>query len=135
MAAHFSDLKVSDSQITEILLVGDEVRLTLRDRQGRRKVIKFEGVVGVEAIGATGVDLSHAGESSDDPCIRKACEHAGVPLKGHRSFTLTWAWTNEPVLRIIARGFHIHPDLHDSRPSANKDSKTDTADATQIVSP
>jgi hypothetical protein len=69
--------------------------------------VTFEDVVGVEGLGAIGVDLSHPGESTDDPMIQRACRQANESPDGYHCFSLFSAWTDEPILRIVARRFVV----------------------------
>jgi hypothetical protein len=107
MPTAFSELRVSDGRVTEIVIRGGEVLVHLRDWQERAVAVTFEEVIGFEGLGAIDVDLSHAGESTDDPMIQRACREANESPDGYRCFSLFSAWTDEPILRIAARRFVV----------------------------
>lgn len=106
--SRFRDGNVGDGRITGIVIRGDEALVHLQDGQERAVVLNFAGVVGFEAIGAIGTDLSHAGELPDDPMIPRACHAAGEPADGLHCFTMFSAWSDEPILKIIAGSFAIN---------------------------
>jgi hypothetical protein len=107
MPTSFSELRVSDGRVTEIVIRAGEVLVHLQDWQERAVVVTFEDVVGFEGLGAIDVDLSHAGESTDDPMIQRACRGANESPNGYRCFSPFSAWTGEPILRIAARRFVV----------------------------
>jgi hypothetical protein len=102
MPTAFNDLKVSDGRITVILIRGDEAIVNLLDWQERYVAVTFDDVIGIGELGAIGVDLSHE-ESADDPLILKACRMANEQPASYRCFVFYSGWTNEPLLRVVAR--------------------------------
>jgi hypothetical protein len=107
MPTAFSELRVSDGRVTAIVIRRGEVLVHLQDWQERALAVTFEDVVGFEGLAAIDVDLSHAGESTHDPTIQRACREANESPEGYRCFCLFSAWTDEPILRIVARRFVV----------------------------
>jgi hypothetical protein len=105
MPTAFNELRVGDGRVTEIVIRRGGVLVHLQDWQERAVAVTFEDVVGFEGLAAIDVDLSHAGESTDDPMIQRACRQANESQEGYRCFCLFSAWTDEPILRIVARRF------------------------------
>jgi len=107
MPTSFSELRVSDGRVTEIVIRAGVVVVHLQDWQERAVAVTFEDVIGFEGLGAIDVDLSHAGESTDDPMIQRACREANAAPDGYRCFSLFSAWTGETILRIAARRYVV----------------------------
>ncbi len=103
MTTAFSGLKLSDGRVTEVVIRRGELLVRLQDWRDRALAVTFEDVIGFEGLGAIDADLSHAGESTDDPLIRGACRQADESPEGYHCFSLFSAWTDEPILRIVAR--------------------------------
>ena len=72
MPTSFGELRVSDGRVTGIVIRAGVVLVHLQDWQKRAVAVTFEEVVGFDGLGAIDVDLSHAGESADDPMIQRA---------------------------------------------------------------
>ena len=75
----------------------------LQDWQDYHITVTFNDVIAFEVTGAIDADLSHAQDSLEDPWILKACSHANESPGGYHCFSLISAWTDEPLLRIVAR--------------------------------
>jgi hypothetical protein len=99
----FRDLRISDGEVTEVVIRGGGVVVRLQDWQGHLIAVTFDDVIAFEGIAAIGVDLSHVLESADDPLIQTACRQEGESPEGYFCFSLISAWTDEPLLKIVAR--------------------------------
>jgi hypothetical protein len=103
MATAFRDLKISDGRVTEVVIRAEGVLVRLRDWQGHLVVVTFDDVIAFEGTGAIDADLSHAQDSTEDPLIQQASSQANESPEGYRCFSLISAWTEEPLLKIVAR--------------------------------
>lgn len=103
MIAAFRDLRVSDGHVTEVVIRGGGMIVRLRDWRDHLVAITFDDVIVFEGLGTIHADLSHTRESTDDPLIQTACRQANESPEGYRCYALISAWTNEPLLKIVAR--------------------------------
>jgi hypothetical protein len=103
MTTAFRDLRISDGRVTEVVIREGGALVRLRDWQDHLVAVTFDDVIAFEGIGAMDADLSHAQDSTEDPLIRKATGQANESPEGYRCFSLISAWTDEPLLKIVAR--------------------------------
>src|SRR4051794_1674834 len=105
MRVEFSGENVSDGQILRIDIARNELRLELRDWEGKCKILTFLHVLAIESIGITNADLSHAATLENDEFMKRACLQAGESEGDYRCFALFSAWGEGPILRIVARSY------------------------------
>ncbi|WP_144030225.1 hypothetical protein [Burkholderia sp. AU6039] len=67
----------------------------------------FHAVLGMKAISPEGQDLSHLAESKGGGYLVATCEAAEEPVDGYREFGFISAWTDEPLLTIIANDVQV----------------------------
>lgn len=103
MTTAFRDLRVSDGRVTEVVIRAGGVLVRLQDWQDHLVAVTFDDVIAFAGLGAIDADLSHVRDSTDDPLIQTACGQANEPPEGYRCFSLISAWTDEPLLKIVAR--------------------------------
>lgn len=103
MVTAFRDLRISDGRVTEIVIRVGGVLVRLRDWQDQLVAVTFDDVIAFEGTGAIDVDLSHTEDSTEDPLIQSASGQANESPEGYRCFSLISAWTDEPLLKIVAR--------------------------------
>ena len=117
MRKSFALLHLADAQVLRLLAVTSDLKVVYRDWQEKLFLLTFNDLVGFEAFGVEGEDISHGTESTDDPFIEKAVEYARDSAEGVNSYVIWSASSDHPILRVAARNFEVTPwpgdsDLH-----------------------
>ena len=102
----FAKIPLSDAQILELSFDKD-LCVRLKDWEERIFTLVFEDVVGMEFFGIVGEDLSHGTVDSTDPLIERASLASEEPVEGLLCFALWSAWSENRVVRIVARNFKV----------------------------
>src|SRR4051794_9458892 len=104
MADELSSISLADATITRVD-AGDAatVRVDVRDWREAAVRLVFHDLIGVEALGAVGAELSGAGAVEGDPFLDRSCAAAGESPAGFRCFAFNSAWDDAPVLKIVAK--------------------------------
>ena|SRR5258705_13665549 len=102
----FAKIPLSDAQILELYFVKD-LCVRLKDWEERIFTLVFEDVAGMECFGIVGEDLSHGTVDSTDPLIERASLASEERVEGLWCFALWSAWSENRVIRIVARSFKV----------------------------
>jgi hypothetical protein len=112
MEQSFTDYRLDDATITMLTMHDADVRLTVRDWKDEIHTLVFEDVLGVETMGFLDSDLSHGEELSDDGFLNRCCQIHEESSGEFRCFRFYSAWSDTPILRIVARRFgEASPDV------------------------
>jgi len=103
MGIAFEDLILSDARVTEVVIRAGGLIVRLRDWQDRPVAITFDDVIAFEGSGPIDDELSHPQIRTEDPLIEQASSRGGESPMNYRCFTLISAWTEQAVLKIVAR--------------------------------
>lgn len=95
------EIFVADAQIESFSYREGRLAVLIRADSGIFEVI-FGTVLGMKAIASEGQDLSHLAESKGGAYLISTCETAEEPADGFREFSFISAWTDEPLLTVIA---------------------------------
>ena len=104
----FSRLHLADAEVVSLFAKAGDLEVVYRDWREQTFVLTFRDVVGFEAFGVEGEDLSHGTESAEDPFIAKAVEYARDSIEGLTSYVL-WSASDQPILRVAAQRFTVEP--------------------------
>ena len=96
-----SEIFVADAQIESFSYREGRLAVLIQADSGMFEVI-FDTVLGMKAISPEGQDLSHLEESRGGAHLIATCETAEEPADGFREFSFISAWTDEPLLTVIA---------------------------------
>lgn len=96
-----SEILVADAQIESFSYGGGRLRVLIRADGGALEVI-FHTVLGMKAVSPEGQDLSHLAESTESMYLSETCEAAEEPANGFKEFSFISAWTDEPILTVVA---------------------------------
>jgi hypothetical protein len=107
MPSDFAGLHLADGTITKLCLGDGDLRIFFCNWREEEQVFLFQEVLGVEAFGATNVDLSHGTVAQQDPFLERSCALAEESPDAFRCFAFFSAWSEDPILKIVARSFSI----------------------------
>ncbi|WP_157660511.1 hypothetical protein [Burkholderia ubonensis] len=96
-----SEISVADAQIESFSYRGGRLAVVIRADSGTFEVI-FDTVLGMKVISPEGQDLSHLAEGKGGDYLIATCEAAEEPVDGFREFSFISAWTDEPLLTVVA---------------------------------
>jgi hypothetical protein len=106
MEQSFTEYRLDDATITMLTMHDADVRLTVRDWKDEIHILVFEDVLGVETMGFLNSDLSHGEELSDDGFLNRCCQiHHEETSSDFHCFAFYSAWSDTPILKIVARRF------------------------------
>ncbi|RQH01652.1 hypothetical protein [Paraburkholderia dinghuensis] len=97
-----SAILVADAQIESYSYKGGRLTVLIRSDGGAFEVV-FHTVLGMKAVSPEGQDLSHLVESTEkSPYLVAICDAAEEPIDGFKEFSFISAWTDEPLLTVVA---------------------------------
>ena len=105
MMSGFEDRRLADGSITKLCMENANVRVYLRNWREEVEVLVFNDTIGLEAHGVANASLSHGTETTDDPLLDQSCIVCEDDPKNFRCFSFFSAWTDLPILKIVARSF------------------------------
>lgn len=112
MATSFSEYRLDDATITKLTVEAAIVRLKVRNWQEEMHDLVFEDVVGIESMSFINSSLSHGEDLATDDFLNRCCAIAEENPMEFRCFAFYSAWSDLPILKIVARGFRvISPDI------------------------
>lgn len=103
----FKKLNLADGQVIKFSSLESQFCVDCLDWQGETITLIFDGSVGLELFDIVGEDLSHAEITLDDPFIERSSRIARDNIEGLMCFSLWSAWSNEPIMRIVARSVTV----------------------------
>lgn len=101
------DLKLADGRITKVSIDGSSARVMIQDWREESLILVFHDLVGFEGQAPIHDDLSHGTETKDDPFLEKSCLACEEDPREFRSFLIFSAWTDAPLLKVVARSFEL----------------------------
>jgi hypothetical protein len=105
MMGGFNEQRLADGSITKLCVENTNVRVSMRNWREEEEILVFNDAIGLEAYGIANASLSHGAESTDDPLLGRSCVVCEEDPKDFRCFTFFSAWTDTPILKIVARSF------------------------------
>ena len=102
-----SEILVADGQIEAFSYQGNSLAVSVKTDHGAFDVI-FHRVLGMKAFSPEEQDLSHLAESSASSFLSEVCIAVEEPVGGFREFSFISAWTDEPLLTVIADDVQVH---------------------------
>jgi len=106
----FAKLPFADGKVLRLSLDGGEICAHCLDWQNRAFCVRFSDVIGYEVFSIEGEDLSHGTVNSTDPFIKRASKVAQDDEEGLWCFAVWSAWSDEALMRVVARGFRVEMD-------------------------
>lgn len=100
-----SELNLSDAQVIGLHSRGRSVSVQIQDWQEQTFHLEFSEALAIEAIGVAGEDLSHLSSDGNDPFLHRVCDAMEEEPAGFSCFQFWSAWSDEPVMRIVAKSF------------------------------
>ncbi|KER66349.1 hypothetical protein HR51_39610 [Burkholderia cepacia] len=95
------EIFIADAQIQSFTYQDGGLAVLVRADGGLFKVV-FHRVLGMKALSPEGQDLSHLAESKEGAYLFAICEAAEELADGFREFSFVSAWTDEPLLTVVA---------------------------------
>ncbi|MCA8298432.1 hypothetical protein LGN19_32045 [Burkholderia sp. AU30198] len=95
------EIFVADTQIQSFSYQDGRLTVLIRADGGMFEVI-FHKVLGVKALSPEGQDLSHLAERKEGSYLFALCEAAEELANDFREFSFVSAWTDEPLLTVVA---------------------------------
>jgi hypothetical protein len=115
----FCEYRLDDATITKLTVENADLRLFVRNWRDELDVLVFDDVIGVESLSFINSCLSHGNESTDDEFLNRCCSIGNEAPSEFRCFQFYSAWSDTPILRIVARSFgvsHSEPSTKPIRP-------------------
>lgn len=103
----FSRLHFADAEVVSLLAESRDLQVVYRDWQKKTFTLTFTEVLGFEAFGVEGEDLSHGTESVEDPFLHRVGQHSRDSVVGSRCYVLWSASSDLPILRVVAKDFTV----------------------------
>lgn len=104
----FAKCRLADAEITDVVVVGDELHVAYRDWREQKCVLMFKDVAGYQWFSPEGKPLSHGSVELDDPFLNLACDMAD---EGHaedfKVFSFISVWSEAKILRVVAKGVEL----------------------------
>jgi len=101
----FDERRLADGIITKLSMEDGNVQVSMRNWREENDVLTFNDVIGLEAYGIENDSLSHGTETADDPLVERSCKFCEEDPAGFRCYSFFSAWTDAPILKIVARTF------------------------------
>lgn len=95
------EIIVADGQIEAFSYRGNFLTVSVKTDEGSIDVI-FHDVLGMKALSPDGQDLSHLAENCASSFLYEVCVAAEEPVDGFKEFSFISAWTNEPLIIVVA---------------------------------
>ncbi|WP_174935049.1 hypothetical protein [Burkholderia lata] len=95
------EIFVADTQIQSFSYQDGRLTVFIRADGGMLEV-NFHKVLGMKAVSPEGQDLSHLAESKEGAYLLAICEAAEELADGFTEFSFVSAWTDEPLLTVVA---------------------------------
>ncbi|NML31662.1 hypothetical protein [Paraburkholderia antibiotica] len=96
-----SEVLVADAQIESFAYEGGRLTVFIRTDGGAFEVV-FHTVLSMKTVSPEGQDLSRLAESTESMYLSETCEAAEEPPNGFKEFSFISAWTDEPILTVVA---------------------------------
>ncbi|WP_250527508.1 hypothetical protein [Caballeronia sp. GAWG2-1] len=96
-----SEILVADAQIESFAYEDGRLMVLIRTDGGAFEVV-FHTVLGMKTVSPERQDLSHLAESTESMYLSETCEAAEEPATGFKEFSFISAWTDEPILTVVA---------------------------------
>ncbi|WP_321845469.1 hypothetical protein [Paraburkholderia bannensis] len=96
-----SEIFVADAQIKSFFYDGGRLTVVMQT-DGRIFEIIFLTVLGMKVVSPEGQDLSHLAEIEKSPYLFDTCKAVEEPESGFKEYSFISAWTDEPLLTVIA---------------------------------
>ena len=96
------EFDLSDAVISKLVVGAGRVELHVKDWQEVEHVVVFDDVLLLEDHGVVGKDISHMSSSATDELVNISCERAEEEPGGYRCFSFFGAWSERPVLVVVA---------------------------------
>lgn len=96
-----SEIRIADAQIESFSYTGGRLTVTVRTDGGAFD-IGFVNVIGMKTISPEAQDLSHLAECSESSYLSETCKAAEELSGGFREYAFISAWTDEPLLTVVA---------------------------------
>jgi hypothetical protein len=114
MNSNFADYRVDDGYIQKLCIVDGNAQVYLLNWREEREIIIFQDVIGLEAYSFTNTSLSHVAEISSDSLLERSTSIEGIQPTEFRCYAFFSAWTNLPILKIVARSFIVKKETSDN---------------------
>lgn len=101
----FGEQRFADATIEKVCVFDGCVRVSVRNWRGEEETIIFKDAIGLAGHGIANAELSHGTETTNDPLMVQCCVACEEDLENFRCFSFFSAWTDAPILKIIARSF------------------------------
>lgn len=105
MAIGFTDFRLDDAVITKLTIEGAATRVTVKTWREEQETLVFDDALGIECIAVMNESIHHGVESTDDEFFKRCCAEAKESASEFRCFIFVSAWTNAPILKVVARSF------------------------------
>jgi len=103
---NFKECQLADAEILSVKIFQDSVEVTYKDWKENTEILTFTGAISCLAISPLGESLSHGTVETDDKFLVESCNAADESnYSDFVVFSLVSAWTELPVLKIVARGY------------------------------
>ena len=96
-----NEIHIADAQIESFSYSGGRLKVAVQT-DGSRFEIVFVNVLGMKAVSPEGQDLSHLAEHTESSYLSKTCEAAEEPSNGYKEYVVISAWTDQPLLTVVA---------------------------------
>lgn len=103
MQGDFAKIRLNDGYITNLVIVDNEVRVTIRNWREGSEVLVFQNVIGLEAFSIANTELSHGTETSNDSLLERSCLIGEEQLPEFRCYAFFSPWSECPILKVVAR--------------------------------
>ncbi len=105
--AGFDEQRLADGSITKLCMENAKVSVSMRNWREEEEVFVFNDPIGIETYGCINASLSHGTETADDPFLVRSCIVCEDNPKDFRCFSFFSAWSDDPIIKIIARSFEL----------------------------
>lgn len=107
MATSLRECRLDDATITTLAIEDAVARLTIHNWREETQVVVFEDVVGIEGMSFINTALSHGVDLETDSFLYRCCSIGEVQSTDYRCFGFYSAWSDTPILKIVARSFKV----------------------------
>ena len=107
MTSTFDEYRFADATITKLVIEDTVARMTVRNWRDEIDVLVFDDVAGIESFSFLNVDLSHGEDLRDDVFLQRCCAAGEEQASEFHCFQLFSAWSESPILKIVARSSKV----------------------------
>ena len=101
------EAELADGEVTAVQSEGNVLRVHLRDWRQRKLTLHFEDVMAYENFGIEGADLSHVACEAGSELRRRTAAAIGEAVEEAKCIAFVTAWSDRPLLRVLARSCEV----------------------------